>query len=335
MTTSLKSIGFPELLQRYFAVHLVQHRNISKRTLAAYRDTFCLLLRFLDGYTGRKPAALKLTDLNATNLLAFLDHLEKDRKNAPRTRNARLAAIRTFLNYASHQAPEVLPDIQRALAIPMKRYERPLVGFLTREEMDAVLDAPRGNTWSGRRDRALWAVMYNTGIRVSEVIALSVKDLSLERPGSISIFGKGRKHRIVPLWGRTTDTLRKWLKDTSQAPESPLFPNVHGQRLSRSGVEQRLKVAVHNAARRCPSLAGRPVSPHTIRHTTAMHLLQSGVALPVIALWLGHESPETTHMYLEADLVMKESALAKLQEPDTPGQRYRPSDSLLGFLQSL
>jgi len=335
MTKPINSGGFAVLLQTFFADHLINQRNLSKGTLAAYRDTFRLLLQFLERYTGTMPAALTLDDLCAQNLLVFLDHLEEDRGNTPRTRNARLASIRTFLHFASRQKPEALQGIQRALAIPMKRFERPLVGFLSREEMHAVLDAPDPNSWSGRRDRVLWAVMYNTGARVSEVTGLCVRDLSLARRSALSILGKGRKHRVVPLWRRTTDLLRDWLKDTSSAPEAALFPNVHGQRMTRSGVEQRLRVAVQKATSKCPSLTARRISPHTIRHTSAMHLLQSGVALPVIALWLGHESPETTHMYLEADLAMKEAALSKLKEPNTPHLRYKPRDPLLGFLDSL
>lgn len=328
-------VGFPALLQRFFVQYLVNQRNLSKRTVAAYRDTFCLLLRFLQGQTGRMPASLTLADLSAANLLDFLEHIEQERGNAPRTRNARLAAIRTFLHYASRQAPEELPGIQQALAIPMKRFERPLVGFLSREEIQAILDAPDLSTWSGRRDRVLWMVMYNTGARVSETAALMVKDVCLPHPGSLAILGKGRKHRTVPMWKRTGSLLKEWLKETDKYGEAPLFPSARGHPMTRSGIAQRLRLAVRTAVELCPELAARRVSPHTLRHTTAMHLLQAGVAMPVIALWLGHETTETTHMYLEADLAMKEAALEKLQEPAAAFKRYKPNDSLLGFLESL
>jgi len=243
--------------------------------------------------------------------------------------------VRSFLHYCSHRDPAALPSIQRVLAIPMKLFDRRLLGFLSQEEMQAILEAPDPTTWSGRRDRAMLATFYNTGARVSEIISLRVVDVDLGRSASVQIRGKGRKQRVTPLWRSTVKLLGDWLAHVRRDEGAPVFPNRVGQTLTRSGVEQRLRAAVAVARTRCPSLDDRHVSPHTLRHTTAMHLLQSGVDLTVIALWLGHESPETTHRYLEADLKMKERALASLQEPPLRTLRYRAGDRLLAFLDGL
>jgi site-specific recombinase XerD len=293
------------------------------------------LLRYAEQRTGTPPVALTLADLNAPLVLGFLDHLEKERGNSARTRNVRLVAMRSFLHYASHRDPAALPTIQRVLAIPMKRFDRPLLGFLSQEQMQAILEAPDRTTWSGQRDHAMLATFYNTGARVSEIISLRVADVELGRSVAVHIHGKGRKQRVTPLWRSTAQLLRDWLAHVRRDASAPVFPNRVGQTLTRSGVEQRLRAAVAVARTRCPSLKDRHVSPHTLRHTTAMHLLQSGVDLTVIALWLGHESPETTHRYLEADLKMKEQALASLQEPPIRNLRYRASDRLLAFLDGL
>jgi site-specific recombinase XerD len=276
-----------------------------------------------------------LTDLDASLILAFLNHLENERRNSIASRNVRLAAIRSFLNYAALRDPGALASIQRVQAIPSKRYDQPILGFLTREEMQAILDAPDRSTWSGERDYAMWATFYNTGARVSEVIALRMRDLDLDHRSCVQIRGKGRKQRVVPLWKATTKILAQWKERVRGEPDAPAFPNRTGRPLTRSGVEDRLRRAVQKAAERCPTLKERQVSPHTLRHTTAMHLLQSGVDITVIALWLGHESVETTHHYVEADLAMKRQALENLSEPSTPNQQYHPSDRLLAFLESL
>jgi integrase/recombinase XerD len=247
----------------------------------------------------------------------------------------RLAALRSFLKYASARDPTCLPVVQRVLAIPMKRTRRPLLGFLSREEMAAILAAPDATTWSGQRDRVLFALMYNTGARVSEAIGLRRANVALSPSRTVRIDGKGRKQRVIPLWGSTADCLRKWLRRIGQEPESPLFPNAHGSAMSRSGVEHRLQEAVRAAAVRCATLKGRRISPHKLRHTTAMHLLQSGVDITVIAIWLGHESTETTHMYVEANLAMKEKALSRIEEMPGPPLRYRADDELLRFLDEL
>lgn len=323
------------LLQAFFCDRLMQQRSASACTVAAYRDTFRLLLHYIQEHYHKQPSRLVVKDLDAPCILSFLNHLEQVRGNGPRTRNARLAAIRAFLQYAGWRNPLALPVAQRVLAIPVKRFERPLIEALSREEMHAVLKAPDADTFSGQRDRVMLTLMYNTGARVSEIIAWRVSDLDLERSSAIMIHGKGRKERLVPLWKSTTLLLRPWLKQTHDNAESPLIPNARGRRLTRSGVEHRLRLAVQQATVECSSLRRRQVSPHTIRHTTAMHLLQAGVDLSVIALWLGHESPATTHHYIEADLAMKQKALEKLEGPEQQFRRYAPSDDLLRFLEGL
>ena len=304
-------------------------------TVAAYRDTFRSLLKYLEQRRKKHPVEVKLADLDAPVILAFLDHLQTARKNSIRTRNSRLAALRSFLKYVAMRDPASLPIIQRVLAIPMKRYDRRLLGFLSREEVQAVLEAPDPSTWSGQRDRVMFTLFYNTGARVSEIVALRVADVALARGASVCIRGKGRKERCVPLWKPTVAALKQWMKRIDQSPASPLLPNASGEPLTRSGVEHRLKRAVQIAAEKLPTLKTRSISPHTMRHTTAMHLLQSGVDLSVIALWLGHESTITTHMYTAADLPMKERALRRLKPIVGKRLRYQPSDKLLKFLESL
>jgi integrase/recombinase XerD len=329
------AIGFPALLQDFFQRRLVAERGASAHTIASYRDTFELLLRYAEQRTGRTPSALTLDDLDAPTVLSFLDHLETERGNSPRTRNLRLTAIRSFMRHVSVRDPTSLPVAQRVLAISTKRFDRRALGYLTRMEVEALLDAPDRTTWSGQRDAAMFAVFYNTGARVSEVTRLSVGDLLLDRASALHLCGKGRKERIVPLWKSTVAQLHAWLVRIGRSPDAPLFPNQAGQRLSRSGVEQRLRVALQQASQRCPSLAAHRISPHTLRHTTAMHLLQSGVDITVIALWLGHEDTATTHLYVEADLAMKEAALRRVEEPAPRPLTFTANDRLLAFLDAL
>jgi integrase/recombinase XerD len=269
-------------------------------------------------------------------VLAFLDHIEQVRNNSVRSRNARLAAVRSFLNYAAHHDVSALHVIQQTMAVPTKRFDRPMLGFLTRDEMQAILEAPDAESWAGQRDRVLFAMLYNTGARVSEVINIRAKDAILDSSPSVHILGKGRKHRTVPLWRSTVTLLRAWKRRLGSIPaDAPLFPNREGTQMTRSNVRQRLDLAIRVAAETQPQLKTRTISPHTFRHTTAMHLLESGVDITVIALWLGHESTATTHIYVEADLAMKERALSKLQSPAIKPLRYRPPDQLLQFLQNL
>jgi len=328
-------VAFPTLLQSFFCQRLIAERNASAQTVASYRDAFRLLIPFAAAKTKKEPSLLMLSDLDAPLILEFLDHIEKQRGNCIRTRNARLGAIRSFMRYASFRDPTCLATVQRVRAIPTKRCDKPLLDFLSREEMQAIIGAPDRSTWSGHRDHVMFTTFYNTGARVSEMIRLQVGEVLLNHRCFVEIHGKGRKERSVPLWKDTAARLREWLSRVEKAPEAPVFPNRTGKPLSRSGVEDRLALAVREAARNCPSLNRKNVSPHTIRHTTAMHLLQAGVDITVIALWLGHETLATTHIYVEADLAMKERALGKLQNPDTKPTRYKPSRGILAFLESL
>lgn len=328
-------IGFAQLVQDFFLRRLVAQRGASARTIEAYRDAFQLLFGFTERRTGKPPSALCLADLDAPLILDFLDHLESERGNSVRTRNARLAAIHSFMRYAAVRDPTCLPITGRVLAIPAKRFDRPVLGYLTRDQIAAILAAPDRSTWSGRRDAVLLATAYNTGARVSELTGLQVRDVLLDRQAACHLHGKGRKRRAIPLWKNTATELRGWLRQINPAPDAPLFPNRSGAPLTRSGVRDRLDRAVAVAAQRCPSLRGQRITPHTLRHSTAMHLLQSGTDLAVIALWLGHESPATTHQYLEADLATKEAVLRRLADPSPSPTRFRPGDRLLAFLQSL
>lgn len=323
------------LFQDFFLRRLVAQRGASRHTISSYRDTLGLLLRFIESRTGRSAATLAISDLDAPVVLDFLDHTESVRGNSVRTRNARLTAIRSFMRYAASCDPASLPIAQRVLAVPTKRFDRPVLGSLTREEIQAVIDAPDRTTGSGRRDHVLLTLLYNTGARVSEIIALRRTDVLVDRQMSVLLHGKGRKERVVPLWPSTAKLIRQWLEQMHGVDAAPVFTGRSGKPLTRSGVRQRLDRAVHKAVRTCPTLARLRVSPHTIRHTTAMHLLQAGVDLTVIAMLLGHEDPSTTHRYLESDLAMKEAALSRVAEPTTRSVRFRAGDRLLTFLDAL
>jgi integrase/recombinase XerD len=325
----------PSLIERYFCDYLIKQRNASPETISSYRDAFCLFLRFTEQQFGRSPATLTLADFDAPQVLAFLDNIEKQRHCSVRSRNARLAALRSFLQYAALQEPAALASISHALAIPVKRFDRVPVSYLSREEVAAVLAAPDRNTWSGHRDAVMLATMYNTGARVSEVIRLNVEDLELGPTATVRIHGKGRKERVIPLWKDTRRQLADWLCRISPAHDTPLFPSRRSERLTRAGVRSRLNAAVDAARHTCPSLRKRRIFPHLVRHSTAMHLLQSGVDITVIALWLGHESTATTHMYVEADLTMKKRAIGKITMPTSGARPYRPTDRLLAFLEAL
>ncbi|HVQ48567.1 MAG TPA: site-specific integrase [Mycobacterium sp.] len=328
-------IGFPQLVQDFFLRRLLAQRGASARTIEAYRDAFELLFGYLEQHTGRPPSALRLADLDAPAVLDFLDYLETGRGNTPRTRNARLAAIHSFMRYAALRDPASLPITARVLAIPAKRFDRPALGYLSREQIAAILAAPDRRTWSGRRDAALLATAYNTGARVSELTGLQIRNVLLDRQTAVHLHGKGRKQRVIPLWRNTAIELRGWLDQINPAPDAPVFPNRSGAPLTRSGVRDRLDRAVTIAEQACPSLHGQHVTPHTLRHSTAMHLLQSGTDLAVIALWLGHSSPAVTHQYLEADLVAKEAVLRRWTDPSPAPARFHPGDRLLAFLDTL
>lgn len=325
------------LLQLFFSAYLISQRRMSRHTISAYRDTFRIFLPFLAALLSKKIGSLSLADLSAGHIIAFLSHLEDERGNSIATRNARLAAIRAFLNYVAIEVPEGLPGITRALAVPQKRKDRPVIECLDRIEVDALLAAPDESTWSGRRDRVLLLTMYNTGARVSEIIHIRQQDLDLKRQHSVHLHGKGRKERVIPLWKETVIALRKWINSSDLPTTTIVFPNRFGEPLTRSGVRQRLLCACRSATRVCPSLARRNVTPHSLRHATALHLLQSGVDLSVIALWLGHEQIETTHQYMEANLTMKKAALESLPaiSPQLKRLYRKPSEKILAFLESL
>ena len=326
---------FANLVQQFFTDYMIQQRALSARTVASYRDTFVLMLRFAHEQNGKAPTDFQLTDLSAKFLLSFLDHLERTRHNSVRSRNARLAAVRSFLKFAGGRDPAHLSVIEQALAVPMKRFDRKMVGFVPKEQMQAVIDVPT-NTWVGQRDRLMFTLMFNTGARVSEIVGVRVVDVVLGPTSSVRLHGKGRKQRTLPLWKTTAKAIRDWLElNPNLQANSPLLPRRDGMSMTRANVAQRLKLAVDVATRRHPELAKISVSPHVIRHSTAMSLLQSGADPCEIALWLGHESPSTTHMYVEADLAMKERSLARLKAPDVKQARYRPPKALLAFLQAL
>jgi site-specific recombinase XerD len=323
------------VLQAFFTDRLGRQRHASGQTIAAYRDTWRLLLTFAAGRTGTQPGQLDIADLDAPLIGSFLDHLEHGRGNSPRTRNARLAAIRSMFAYAALRHPEHADTIARVLAIPAKKSDRALVTWLTEPEVDALLAAPDKATWAGRRDHAMLALAAQAGLRISELTGLTCGDVFLGTGPHVSCHGKGRKQRITPLAKVTVAVLRAWLTGRPGEPGQPLFPNRTGGRLSRDAVEKRLALHVTTAAGQCPSLEAKNVTAHTLRHTAAMRLLHAGVDTSVIALWLGHEQADTTQIYLHADLELKEKALARTTPANTRPGRYKPPDQLLAFLESL
>jgi site-specific recombinase XerD len=326
---------FPGLLEAFFTERLMRQRQASPHTIASYRDTFRLLLEFTQQRLKKSPSTLALEDLSAPLIGTFLDHLEKDRGNNARTRNARLAAIHSFFCYAALHEPAHCALIQRVLAIPSKRYDRKQIEFLTRPEVDALLATPDKTTWTGRRDQALLLLAVQTGLRVSELTALCCHDIVLGNGAHVRCLGKGRKERCTPLRKQTVAVLRRWLRERNASSSEPLFPNARGGKLSPDGVEYLLAKHVAAAQEKCSSLKKKGVSPHVLRHTMAMDLLQAGVDRAVIALWLGHESVETTQMYFHANLELKEKALAKTAPLNGRAGRYRPNDQLLDFLSNL
>jgi site-specific recombinase XerD len=322
-------------LQTFFTERLVRQRQASAHTVAAYRDTWRLLVRFAAERLKTEPSKLDLGDLDAPLIGAFLDHREHDRGNSIATRNARLVAIRSLFRYAALRHPEHAAAIQRVLAIPPKRGERRLVTFLTDPEVDALLAAADQTTWTGRRDHTLLAVAVQTGLRASELIGLRTVDVHLGVGPHISCFGKGRKQRITPLTTSVVARLRTWLGECVGQASVHVFTTCTGRTLSRDALERRLALYIARASPACPSLQERKITMHSLRHTAAMRLLHAGVDISVIALWLGHEQVETTHVYLHADLALKEKALARTTPLNASPGRYQPPDALLAFLEAL
>lgn len=328
-------LDFPALLQTFFTSRLIQQRRASPHTVAAYRNTFRLLLRFAAARHHRAPSRLVIAELDAAFLGEFLDHLERERGNCVRSRNARLAALHAFFRYVALTEPAHALHCQRVLAIPSKRFERGIVEFLGDDEVQALIGAPDCATSIGRRDRALLLVAVQTGLRVSELTGLRRQDVAFGKGAHVRCLGKGRKLRCTPLRVDVMRVLEAWLRECPPEPDRPVFPSSRGGRMSGDAVERLVTKHVTAAQQRCPSLASKKITPHTLRHTAAMQLLQKGVDRSVIALWLGHESIETTQIYLHADLRLKEMALARTAPSgQTPG-RYRPTDALLTFLESL
>ena len=322
-------------LQAYFTDRLLCQRRVSPNTVASYRDAFRLLLSFVHEKTGTSPACLELTQLDAPTIGTFLEHLEHDRGNSPRTRNIRLAAVHSFFHYCALRHPEHAALIQRVLAIPPKRAEKRTVTFLTPEEVDALLDSPNRTTWAGRRDHALLLTAVQTGLRVSEVLGLTRADVHLGTGAHVRAIGKGRKERVAPLTRQTVAVLRVWMRESEDQPASPLFPSSHGGPLTRDGIEHRLAKHIATARHGCPTLRSKRVSMHVLRHTAAMTLLNAGVDTSTIALWLGHEQERTTHVYLHADLALKQRTLDRITPPNGHPGRYRAPDALLAFLEGL
>jgi integrase/recombinase XerD len=322
-------------LQAFFTDRLISQRRASAHTVAAYRDTFRLLLGYAHERTRKAPSTLGLDDLDAAVISGFLDHLEDERHNSVATRNARLAAIHSLFHYAALHHPEHAEVIQRVLAIPPKRTNRVDVSFLDPAEVDALLAAPDRGRWVGRRDHALLLVAVQTGLRVSELIGLRRRDVELGAGAHLRCVGKGRKERATPLTGGTVAVLHTWIAEQPNAADTPLFPTSRDRPLSRDAISLLVARHVRRATGACPSLATKTVTPHVLRHTAAMRLLHAGVDTATIALWLGHERVDTTMIYVHADLAIKERALARTTPPGIPARRYRPSDKLLAFLASL
>jgi site-specific recombinase XerD len=322
-------------LQAFFTDRLARQRQASPHTVASYRDTLRLLLVFASKRHGKKPSKLDFDDIDAALIGAFLDHIEQQRENSVRTRNIRLAAIRSLFRYAAFRHPEHAAVIERVLAIPSKRFDRRLVTFLTEPELDALLAAPVRSTWTGRRDHAMLGLAAQTGLRVSELIGLRCADVHLGSGAHVSCDGKGRKQRITPLTSGIAAVLRVWLAERAGPPAQPLFVTQSGKALSRDALEHRLAKYVQIADGICPSLTQKSVTMHVLRHSAAMRLLRAGIDTSVIALWLGHEQIETTQVYLHADLEIKERALAKTAQAETKPGRFRPTDKLLAFLEAL
>ena len=327
--------GLQELLQRFFTDRLMTQLEASPNTIAGYRDTFRLLLRYAGARLKRAPTAFRIEDIDADLVGDFLGHVEKVRRNSARSRNTRLAAIRSFYRFVAMNEPAYALHCQRILAMPSKRHVRRTVNFIDRAEMEALLAVPDPTTWIGRRDGAILLLLLQTGLRVSELINLNCRDLVCGPGAHVRCEGKGRKERCTPLRRETAKAMQVWLKERAGQADDPAFPTMRGDRLSRDAVEHLVRKYTLAASRACGSLRAKRVSPHTLRHSTAMDLLHNGIDRTVIALWLGHESVETTQIYIHADMRLKEKALARVAATKTRPGRYRPDDALLGFLESL
>ena len=322
-------------LQAFLTDRLALQRQASGHTIAAYRDAIKMLVVFAARHAGKAPSRLDIADLDAPTVGAFLNHLENDRGNSVRTRNARLAAIHSLFGYAALRHPEHAADIARVLAIPPKRYDKALITYLTEDEITALLAAPDPDTWTGRRDQALLMLACQTGLRATELTSLTAGDVHLGTGAHVSCLGKGRKQRITPLTPATVTVLRRWLAERGGLPAGPLFITRRGTPLSRDALERRIAKYTATAAKSCPALLEKKVSPHVLRHSAAMRLLSAGIDTSVIALWMGHENTATTQVYIHADLALKERAIARTAPQNTAPGRYQPADDVLAFLDGL
>jgi integrase/recombinase XerD len=322
-------------VQAFFTERLIRQRRASGHTVSAYRDTLRLLLNFAAARTGTSPCRLDIAELSAPVITAFLDHLQHDRGNSARTRNARLAAIHSLFTFAALRHPEHAADIDRVLAIPPKRADQTIVTFLTDNETEALLAAPDRATRTGRRDHAWILLAIQTGLRASELTRLTCSDAHLGTGAYVACHGKGRKDRITPLAPHTVTTLRAWLAERAGAPQDPLFPTNRGGQMSTDALQQRLSTYATKAEQTCPALASKDITPHVLRHTAAMRLLHAGIDITVTALWLGHENVTTTQIYLQADMALKQRALDRTTPPNTIPGRYKPPDQILAFLEAL
>ena len=331
----MKTYALSAYLQRFFTERLDVQMNASPNTIISYRDTFRLLLRYAADQRKKEPTVLQIADIDADLVGHFLADLEKTRRNGARSRNTRLAAIRSFFKYVAINEPQLLHHCQRVLAMPTKRHVKRAIDYLSREEIEAVIAAPKVSTWHGRRDRAMLVLTLQTGLRVTELITLTCDDITLGPSAHVRCMGKGRKERATPIRKDSVKLFRDWLGERRGQPADPLFISNRGTGLSRDAIEDIVRRHVETASRKCPSLRAKHISPHGLRHSAAMQLLHSGVDRTVVALWLGHESVETTHMYIHADMKIKEEAIAKTRPIETKHGRYRPSDKLLAFLEAL
>ncbi len=323
------------LVQKFFTDKLYTQMEASPHTINSYRDMFRLLLKYAGEQKGKAPTNLSVNDLDAEMIGLFLDDMETTRKNSARSRNTRLAAIRSFFRYVATHEPAYMLHCQKILGMPCKRYVKRNVEFLDALEMQALLNAPDCSTWIGRRDHAMLTIALQTGLRASELINLKCGDVFLETGAHVRCLGKGRKLRSTPLRRETVATMKNWLKERSGSDQDPLFPTLRGDKMSRDALEHLVKRHITSAAKSCPTLVGKRISPHVLRHSTAMNLLHHGIDQAVIALWLGHESIETTQIYIHADMTLKEKALAKMSNPAIKPGRYKPDDKLLSFLENL
>lgn len=323
------------LVQKFFTDRLYSQMEASPHTIASYRDTFRLLLKFAGEKNGKTPTKLSIDDLDVEMIGVFLDDIENGRKNSARSRNTRLAAIRSFFRFVAIHEPSYMFHCQKILSIPSKRYVRRSVEFLNAQEIQTLLNVPDCSTWIGRRDHAVLTIALQTGLRASELVNLRCCDVVLETGAHVRCEGKGRKHRATPLRRETVTVLKNWLKERRGSDLDPLFPTIRGNKMSRDALEHLVKRHIKAASKSCPSLIGKRVSPHVLRHSTAMDLLNHGIDQAVIALWLGHESIETTQIYIHADMKLKEKALAKMSNPSIKPGRYKPDDELLSFLENL